>query len=213
MHSSKQILNSKLPKVLSIFSVTPSEMMFVMYMPIKLPYGSIRIPDNLKCYQDLIDYSIGFEEGYNHPYSLRDKYIYLTAKHMYVSSKYPGNRCGWHIDGFLSDDVNYIWTDRNPTEFCSQIFELHLDHSKSLVEMEEQVKEENIQTNPVNSLMRLDQTMVHRVSPNIEEGMRTFVKITISENRYNMAGNAHNHLLDYSWEMLPRKTCRNHTNG
>lgn len=204
-----RIINSKLPECLGLFSVSYPEMMFVMYMPIKLPYGSLKIPPHLEYFKHIVDFVIENEHIYG---PVEDQYVYITAKHGYVNENYPGNRPGWHIDGFGSDDVNYIWTDRNPTEFCVQIFRLNEDHNESLKDMENQAGN-NIQTNPENSLMRLNTTMVHRVSPIVKPGLRTFLKITFSKNRYNMQGNAHNYLLDYNWNMITRKECRNHTNG
>ncbi|MBZ5864318.1 hypothetical protein LAG72_24625, partial [Escherichia coli] len=47
----------------------------------------------------------------------QDSFVYLSVKILHVTPDAPGNRPGWHSDGFLTNDLNYIWADRNPTEF------------------------------------------------------------------------------------------------
>ncbi len=76
--------------------------------------------------------------------------------------------------------------------------------------MEDQARSENIRTYPVNTLLRLDQYVIHRVAPNAAPGYRAFVKISVSKARYNLKGNAHNYLLNYEWEMHSRDATRNH---
>lgn len=44
-------------------------------------------------------------------------------------------------------------------------------------------------------------------------GMRSFFKISVSTHRYDLLGNSHNYLLDYSWPMLDRQTLRNQPSG
>ena len=180
------------------------EMCFVQYMPIKFPWSFIRIPDNLEWVQPMVD--ILKENG---SWSDED-YVYLTAKHLYVTPDNIGNRPGWHIDGYLSDDTNYIWYNRFPTEVANGEFHLSPDHEMSLVQMEEQVDCTQIVTFPNYSILKLDPFTVHR-SPIITEGsMRTFVKISVSKFKYNLKGNAHNYLFDYDWRMYPRNATRNH---
>ena len=181
-----------------------SELCFVQYLPIKMPQSDIRIPDNLKWTKPLVNLTSFLE----------DDYIYLTAKHLFVTKGSVGNRPGWHCDGFLSEDWNYLWSDSVPTEFCIQDFDLTMDHEISMQEMEDQVIPDNIITYPNNTFLALDQHVVHRPSIAKESGFRTFVKISISTERYNLEGNAHNYLFgDYNWDMIKRKEYRNHPIG
>jgi hypothetical protein len=100
-------------------------------------------------------------------------YIYLTAKRLFVGPNCVGNRPGWHTDGFGTDDINYIWCDSLPTEFCvNQHFNLSDDHEASMRQMEDQAKPENIKTYPVGSLLRLDSAVVHRCARPVTEGYR-----------------------------------------
>lgn len=192
------------PEILGEFLIDCPEMLMVQYMPIAMPGTSVRIPPHLECFRPLVDAVLA-------KLTTDNDYIYLTAKSMYVSEGCNPNRSGWHIDGFGTYDKNYIWADSMPTEFCvGQRFELSDDHNLSLLEMEQQVCPENIVTYPINSLIELDSTIVHRVAPIPVAGMRTFCKISVSEHQYNLKGNAHNYMFDYKWEMIDRTIERNH---
>ncbi len=189
------------PTALGEFKLDCPEFMYVQYMPIVIPRKdlgqkaprTLEIPQNLEWIWDLIcEISITSED-----------YVYVTAKHMWVEAGCNPNRPGWHIDGFGTDDVNYIWYSSSPTEFCVQEFDLSDDDSESMIQMSEQVNENNIVTYPNNTLLKLDNTVVHRV------GFRTFVKISVSKSQYRLKGNAHNYLFDYNWDMLDRNVCRN----
>lgn len=188
--------------------LVPAEMCFVQYLPIAMAahegHGDeIRIPPNLGWVRNLLAHvrSADIHD---------DAYMYLTVKHIFASGADSGNRPGWHSDGFGTDDVNYIWYDRCPTEFAVQPFVLSTDCDVSMQEMEDQVKPESIVTYPVNTLLRLDQGVVHRSPENCEPGFRTFIKISCSKERYNLKGNAHNYLFDYDWPLVSRAAKRNH---
>lgn len=188
------------PKVLGEFNLEASEMCYVQYLPIALPRSKVAIPENLRWVQPLLD-AIEF--------SVID-HVYLTVKHIYVSGSDCGNRPGWHSDGFGTDDINYIWCDSNPTEFAIQHFDLSNDCDKSMKEMEQQFIVGSEIVYPVKTLLRLDQSVIHRTPTKCVPGYRTFVKISVSKHRYNLKGNAHNYLLDYDWDMVERKVERNH---
>ncbi len=188
------------PTVLGNYNITCEEMLFYMYLPIKFPYSEYKIPERLKCFQPLIDVVD----------SCDDKYVYLTAKRLYVTPDNMGNRHGWHIDGFGTNDINLIWADNIPTEFCIQQFELDSNCSLSMIQMERQAKQQNIVTYNPGDLLKLNQEQVHRVPVSEYEGMRTFVKISVSDDLYNLKGNSHNYLFDYDWEMQDRMSTRNH---
>lgn len=200
-------MHSRHPEILGQFKINCPEMLLVQYMPIAMPGTDIRVPAHLHCFMSLIDAVIDTLTHSN-------DYVYLTAKCMYIADGCTPNRPGWHIDGFGTDDLNYIWADSMPTEFCvGQSFTLSDDHHLSLLEMEQQVRPENITTYPINSLIKLDSTIVHRLAPKYEPGMRTFCKISVSQHQYNLKGNAHNYLFNYHWDMVERTAERNHPIG
>lgn len=184
----------------------PTELVYYQYLPIVMHHSGKcllpRIPPNIAWVEPLLEF-VQVDEG---------DYVYLTVKHMWVSEK-TANREGWHIDGFLTEDTNYIWCDAHPTQFCEQEFLLTQDHEQSMIEMREQVKPDNFKTYPANTLLMLDTSTVHRVNPEPFEGFRTFVKISVSGEKYNLEGNSHNYLFDYNWPMVKRKAQRNHPIG
>lgn len=193
------------PVVVGQFNLVPDEMCFVQYLPIgmasKEKLGcAVRIPKNLHWTWPIVEQLVE---------TFGDNYVYLTVKHLYVTPSNMGNRPGWHSDGFGTDDINYIWCDKYPTEFCIQDFNITEDCETSLKEMEEQARVLNLKTYGENTLLRLDKYNIHR-TPTLGEGYRTFVKISISKNRYNLKGNAHNYLFDYDWKMVVRSDIRNH---
>ena len=64
-------------------------------------------------------------------------------------------------------------------------------------------------TYPVKHLLRLDQTVLHKVATNIRPGVRTFVKISVSRHRYALRGNSINHELAPDWAYADRQAERN----
>lgn len=207
------ILAGSAPEVLGTFELKCPEFMYVQYLPILMPESEqpilgLAIPKNLEWCLPLISAVIK-DFG---PFEIfwGSYYIYLTVKHMHVEAGTYSNRPGWHIDGFGTDDVNYIWYDSNPTEFC--ISEMHLseDHEQSIREMEANAALGSRTSYPVDTLLKLDNRCVHRCDVAQVSGVRTFVKISVSKHRYNLKGNAHNYLFDYEWEMYEREKQRNH---
>lgn len=200
----------ELPKELGIFEVEAKEMMFYQYLPIKMPNETQPIyEERLKCFDALVgaiccDYigEFGLDNYVN-------SYVYLTAKFLYQMPNCSFNRTGWHSDGFLTDDINYIWCDKYPTIFNKTDFVLPLDDLLSMEEMEKQAISFNDVIYKENQLLRLNQFNIHKVAPITNGGMRTFLKVSISKDKYDLIGNSHNYLLNYDWEMKPRKEARN----
>jgi hypothetical protein len=205
------------PTIFRQVDLVPDEMMFYMYLPVKMA-GSrncCEYPENLNYMTPLFwmveDY-LKFEQS---ELDYDEHYIYATAKTMYVEGNFSGNRPGWHTDGFGSNgDLNFIWYDKNPTEFAIQEFgDISSDDKQSMIDIENQIKPECIKTYPCKTLLMLDEGIVHRVNPVIESGIRTFIKISVSKNKFNLKGNSHNYLFDYDWNMADRQTERNQCNN
>ena len=203
------------PVDLGLYPLDPAEMMVYLYLPVKMSMAKedavndgVRIPDRLLFLKDLVDEAMADAAK---TLDLSQHYVYITAKTLWVEGNFSGNRPGWHADGYGSGgDLNYIWADMNPTEFAVQHFrEIPDDDFKSMQAMEEQVDPDKIVTYRDCHLLRLDESVVHRVNPEIKAGMRTFVKISISKHRYNLKMNSHNYLFDYAWRMFSRGEVRN----
>lgn len=197
------------PKSLGIHEFDTSEMMFWLYCPIKLPNSfNFELPDNLKKFAELI-VLIRQDIVLKHDWDRwSNSYVYLSAKTMYVSPGSPGNRLGWHSDGFLTDDVNYIWSDLNPTLFFLPFRPLSFsgDHALALAEMSKAVVSSKVVTYPDKTLLSLDQTVIHAVSPEVTPGVRTFLKVSVSDKPYGLRGNSINHKLDHPAPMRIAKS-------
>lgn len=178
-----------------------AEFCFIQYMPILVPLHHWAVPKSLWWVLPILrKVNVGLLQG---------KYVYLTVRRMYGVN----NREGWHTDGFGTDDINFIWYDSCPTEFDIGEFKLSKDHHLSMQEMAEQHNPSNLVTYPESHLIQLTQSNVHRVCPEHYQGLRTFVKISISDSKYNLLGNSVNLLLQYTWDYMPRQQERNHPVG
>jgi hypothetical protein len=190
------------------------EVMFYLYLPLKMKGDAVQdaldknLEPRLKQFQYLIENSLSdFELNFDH---LDNYYIYLSLKKLYVQPGYAGNRPGFHCDGFKTNDINYIWSDRDPTVFNSSDFSnIPYDHTLSMIEYEKRAKKENNYTLGVGDLIRITPTVVHDVPEITKPGFRTFFKLSISDKKYNLKGNSHNYLIDYTWKMYTRAETRN----
>jgi hypothetical protein len=198
------------PTLIRNIDIQCKEMMFYQDMLIKDTCRGVWVVENrLKIFSHLIrDCAKDFIDNFG-PVQYARNYMYLSAKHLFQPANQSYNRPGWHSDGFGSDDINYIWSNKFPTVFNNSTFNLSNDDKLSMDEMAEQALPENDFTYPDNSLVRLDQYNIHRVATNTPAGFRTFVKVTFSKSRFNLLGNAHNYELDYTWQMKPRGIDRN----
>lgn len=193
------------PLVVDSICIPDCELMFTLYMPIRLAgQPATTIPRYIDGYSPLVEAALDFE-GEN----ANGKFVYLTVKRLWVEPGCVAGRLGWHTDGFGTGDVSYIWADADPTEFCVQPFNLSDDHEISMRQMEEQARPENIMTCKPLDLIRIDARHVHRCPVNPKAGYRSFARVSISRDRYDMIGNAHNFDLDYNWIMHPRGAVRN----
>lgn len=172
------------------------------------------IPDNLSS----IVYKV-LDGVYQLDHNIDDwkKYCYLTIKKMYVQPNTSGNRDGWHIDGFLSDQDNFIWSDcdATPTQVSVGGFNLTPNHEDSLEEMLVQASQGGHFTHNLESgiLYQMGQNIVHRPSRNNTHKavLRTFIKLTFSSELFNCVGNAWNYKLPHIKPTAKRAETRNHT--
>lgn len=192
-----------LPDDVGRVDISPVEMMFWQYCPVATPTEPLTLPANLRGFAPILERVAAIDP-------LDGLYVYLTAKTLWVTPHCIGNRPGWHSDGFGTDDINYIWYDRAPTEFIQDAFTLPADCADAMAHMAERAIQRHVVTYPAKHLLRLDQRVIHRCPEDYAEGMRTFVKVSLSRDRYNLAGNSVNHELKERWPLLPRHAERNH---
>ncbi len=211
------------PKELGRIELDTSEMMFWLYCPIKMAGARYdTLPRQLEKFDELLD--IVYEDVRDSfgVARWRESYVYLSVKVLHVTPDAPGNRPGWHSDGFLTNDLNYIWADRNPTEFfiTDEPFGVEPDHASSMRAFDWMArhllrsKGDRLEHAKPNHLYRLDQTNIHRVSLNVESGKRAFVKVSISDKPYVQLGNSINHELPaHPLPSLARQADRNCPQG
>lgn len=198
------------------------EMMHWQYVPIK-KVGStlIQMPaPNLEWTRKIVTTAMAdFMKGMDQLY-FRDYYfMYLTVKSGFVNPAAGklGNRPGWHIDGFGTEDENYIWMDRNPTEVLMGFEEeplIYEDHNKSMDQMAAIAAAfptyiQDVKLGQLHNIGRV----IHRPAPQGDECFRNFVKVSFSKRPYNLEGNSINHNLDLNWPMKERTKERNCPQG
>ncbi len=190
------------PQIVGYQDLEISEFMYFLYLPVSMKGSdTVHLPERLQFIRPLIS-------TINKDYDCTSRYIYATVKSMFVGDTSPGNRPGWHIDGFQSGgDINYIWYDANPTEFAVQQFHnIPNKDEESIIEITKQVDPKRVRQYPERTLLKLDESVVHRVSPNVKSCFRTFIKITVSKHRFTNKGNSRNYLIPYNWAPKDRAT-------
>lgn len=194
------------PQYLGTFCIQDFTPKYYLYLPIKLNYSNdIKLPYDLIKYKCLVDAVIA-REGRD----LDGSYVYISVEVSAIKSGITQKRSGWHADGFLTDDINYIYSDKLPTIFNNTTFFVDNNHSTSIKQFNEQLDESNNYWFNPKSLVRVTSSHIHRTPvPTEDEEFRQFVKISISKERYNLEGNTHNSLFDYDWVMYPRQEVRN----
>jgi len=204
------MIYGKKPKLVTTINIKSNEMFFYQYLPIKLKGNTdIKNEDRLSQFNNLIGVACcDFIADYGLDRFV-NSYVYLTAKHLFVKENKNFNREGWHSDGFMTDDINYIWSDKFPTDFVFGEFNIIQDDTKSLIEFDLIGNNHENVNYPENALLRLDQFVIHKCADIYSSGLRQFVKISFSKDKYDLIGNSHNYLFDYNWEMRERKKDRN----
>lgn len=196
------------PIDLGLVDISPKEMMFWLYCPIKLPGDYVAtMPANLWQFWPIVR-AVHNDCSANR---WKDSYVYITAKTLFVTADNPGNRPGWHSDGFMTDDLNYIWSDANGTIFWEPNKRVSFvqDHLASLDEMQAAAEVGPHHIYPDKHLLRLDQSVIHRVADVRTPRVRSFVKVSVSRDRYDLTGNSINHDLAPDWEYHERSEERN----
>lgn len=207
---------SRIPNgVAAKYDVEDLEFCNIVYMCIKQAGCSeYHIPDNIKSLVESVisDVYTLSPKLYNDDWT---RYCYVTIKKMYVQPEGFGNRDGWHIDGYLSDQDNFIWSDcrATPTEVAIGEFDIADNHEQSLNDMKHIASSRFHQQLNTNTLYEMHQECVHRPTANKTENsvLHTFIKITYSKEMFNCIGNAWNYKIPHIRPTVKRGNIRNHT--
>jgi len=205
---------NKLPKLIGHFNIGCQEYMKYTYLPIKLMGQQVApvFEPRLNVFQDLIGRCCCDFIGEFGLDRYMDSNVYLTAKRDFQRDGNSFNRPRWHSDGFMTDDISYIWSDSQPTIFNDTDFDLTQEDIISMEEMTQQADSLRDYIFPNNSLIRMDQFSIHKVGGYVP-GPRTFFKLCFSKDIYALLGNSINYMLDYDWDFQPRKQSRNIPQG
>lgn len=203
------IINSKVPEGISILGLPTHNLEFcnVTYMCIKEPKGLLQIPDNFLGMVGPVLTELLKHESFD------DEYVYFSLKKGHVSPYATPMRSGFHVDGFLSDDRNWILSDAIPTTVAIGQFDVEADHESSLQSFDAQALLKNkVQLEP-HKLYELDKDCVHASTKNCtnETIIRTFIKVVVSKEKFNGIGNAWNYKLPHIVPTAHRGSTRNHT--
>lgn len=210
----------------------------VLDMPIKFPNSYLELPKEVVVFKPIIEAAVTHERRVNDDFD--SHYVYITIDQRPVGPGATQRREGWHSDMFFQDrsggqidvlaenaaflkqktcriDHTYIMASRLTTEFAKIAFPLEesncdaIEHAWDIIGRAAQLSGLTYSFKPFD-LLTLTPYVVHASPTNKRDTEidRTFVKISISEKKFNRLGNTHNDLFDYSWEMVPRSDTRNH---
>lgn len=216
--SNRNIIYSGHPLAIANLKLDAEEFQHVVYMPVKALDGGhhARLPDNLEWTRPAVDAVLRHLWGPRCPDLFESWYVYLSIKRSWVDAGTAGNREGWHIDGYGSNgDKNFIWCDAVPAEYLKGTFNLPADHADCLERLEYLGDKRgsffiNDGTLEPFQLYDLGST-VHRCAIAKVSGMRTFLKVSVSRDKYDLKGNARNPLLPSThWPLKDRQGTRNH---
>jgi hypothetical protein len=181
------------------------EFMYFLYLPVFMDNSGIKLPPNVECCRPIIE--LAMERSLPRQYN----YVYLSARKGWATPDNPLNRPGWHCDGFGTDDLNFVWWKGQGTRFAIQRFtNISTDHEKSQIQFEGQVNPRKVTSYPSGGLYRITPTVVHATPLIRPPGeLRQYVKISMSDHKYNLENNSHNYLFDYDWPLTKREVVRN----
>lgn len=204
----KQPFGSK-PDFLGIFKdINLTEVMYYLYLPVSMWGSDIRIPHNCLPALPLIKAALNYAYSHDRNY----KFAYLSARKGWATADNPLNRPGWHCDGFGTNDLNFVWWDGPGTRFACQDFaSISADHKQSLAQFEAQIDPLKVQTPEEHGFYVIDPYVVHATPVITTPCMRQYIKISLSNEQYNLENNSHNYMFKYDWSMLRRENVRNDT--
>lgn len=202
------------------------EFCFVQDMPILTPESGslwLRVPHHL---QALVPMAMAVRNHLIRSMGerwLKERYMYLTAKHTHVSYGQHQTREGWHTDGFGTDDLAFLWCDSTPTLVLDKPMIVSTNDREALEQMQAEGKRElyamaydqvirnnHIRKLDTHRLYMLDDQVIHTPAVAERSGFRRFAKISVSKYPYDLLGNATNDMLPTNWTPTRlRDVCRN----
>ncbi len=190
-------------------------------MPIYMPNQGWGIPSDLEQFKEVIAQVVKIEKNIDPDFE-KKYFVYITVDQGKVEPQKAQRRTGWHGDSYLKIDSRkvkveipcdrvYVITDNCPTPFSPGPFSFENVNPENVDEVMAHFEKVSSGTTPEHypsyTLLKLDPYCVHNVGFNNTDVpvFRTFVKISVSQNKYCKLGNAHNPLFTYDWAMTLRE--------
>jgi hypothetical protein len=188
------------------------EMMAYLCFPLWIPGSRMVLEPRLEKFRPLINAACDQECG---AYNEWD-YAYITAKTLFVGPNTTGNHPGWHCDGYGTGGVNYVWCDSSPTIYnrCGKFNKISANREEAPRQLNEiaEANLDDVYDLGTHNLVLHTDRVVHHAPKIWVPGVRTFVKISFSQHKFNLAGNTRNYGLNYDWTLFERGSERNMEN-
>ncbi len=162
-----------------------SDRQYVLRMMVRNPESNgFKIPEALNWLSDTILELDSIQKQNN----LLNPFVYVTVRHGLVESKTDDV---WHVDGFSMRikhllEQNYIWSDRDATEYADQAFPLPetFDPMKHHLHwyFEDHVEKKNIKQLQEKTIYAIDPYLVHRRPKSTANTNEGFLESLICSN-------------------------------
>lgn len=179
-------------------------------MPLRLAgTESYHLPEEWSDLAPLLTEIIEVEHVHN-PHWV-DYHTYLTIDCRDVRAEEQQRRGGLHVDGFQGERINpktkitrnYVLTTNGGTRFYPQSFTV-VDPARFNVFQGFDLQAQRPVIAPEGVVHFMDAYTVHESGLASRDGRRTFLRLTYDLKIFDRAGNTHNSMLDYEWEMVDR---------
>lgn len=179
-------------------------------MPIRLSGQEIyKLPAEWVDMQPLLEQIIATEHHHNRNW--KDYNTYITVDCKDVVPEEQQRHGGLHVDGFQGSRIekktkitrNYVMTTNGGTRFYPQPF-IVADETKFNVFQGFDLQAEDYIIAGENLVYFMDAYTVHESGIADRQGLRTFLRVTYDLKIFDRAGNTHNSMLDYDWDMVAR---------
>lgn len=179
-------------------------------MPLRLAGDSeYLLPEEWAGLAPLISNLIAQEHATNPNW--REYNTYLTIDCKPVKASEQQRHGGLHVDGFQGSRIdpktkitrNYVMTTNGGTRFYPQRF-IVADETRFNVFQGFDIQAERYEIAEENIAYFMDAYCVHESGIAERDSLRTFLRLTYDLKPFDRAGNTHNAMLDYDWEMVAR---------
>jgi hypothetical protein len=191
---------------------TPTERQYVLRILIKKMFGEYQIPEELEWCRPFIEACDRKQEEIG----IRQPFVYLTVRNGIVDSQTDD---AWHVDGFSQTithlpEQNYVWCDKEPTEYVEQAFNFPDDFSglKHNIHrfFHNRIDSECVKVMEEKTAYGLDPYIVHRRPPVTQGIQRCFIRLSYTPIEIEDINNTFNPLLPTDYKRDGVKEMRNH---